>query len=250
MKKQNTRYGLVSWLVLVLIGAQLLVGCAPRYSVGDLQTESQSVELGDADSVRAVINFGAGDLSVSGDAEDLLEADFLYNVEELQPVVTYKKGTLTVKQPDSKGLPSLFRITEFRNQWDLHLNNAVPMDLTVNVGGGSSNLQLADLSLTDLDITVGAGTSTIDLSGDWQDDLDVTVDVGGAFTTLVLPADTGVHVTIDAGPTIVEAPEFTKKGTVYTNAAFGESDVTLHISVSAGIGTLYLEEAAVAARSN
>lgn len=42
---------------LVLITALLLGGCGSQARVGALQTESQSVELGDAKSVRVDINF-------------------------------------------------------------------------------------------------------------------------------------------------------------------------------------------------
>ena len=50
--------------ILVLLTALLLAGCALRARVGELRSESQSVELGDAESVRVEINFGAGDLEV------------------------------------------------------------------------------------------------------------------------------------------------------------------------------------------
>lgn len=66
-------------LVLVLIEALLLAGCAPKARVGALRTESQSVKLGDARSVRVEIELGAGDLQLTGGTDKLLEADFTYN---------------------------------------------------------------------------------------------------------------------------------------------------------------------------
>src|SRR5512134_1970485 len=91
-------------IALVLVAALLIAGCAPRARVGELRTESQSVELGDAKSVRVEINFGAGNLEVAGGAEKLLEADFTYNVAELKPEVEYTAGTLALRQPESEGL--------------------------------------------------------------------------------------------------------------------------------------------------
>lgn len=67
-------------LALVLLEALLLAGCAPKARVGALRTESQSVELGDARSVRVEIELGAGDLQLTGGADKLLEADFTCNV--------------------------------------------------------------------------------------------------------------------------------------------------------------------------
>ena len=65
-------------ITLVLFAALLLTSCGSQARVGGLRTESQSVELRDAKSVRIEINMGAGDLQVTGGAEKLLEGDFTY----------------------------------------------------------------------------------------------------------------------------------------------------------------------------
>ena len=229
-------------IALLLIAALLLAGCAPKARVGALQTESKSVELGDAGSVRVEINMGAGDLELTGGADKLMEADFTYNVAKIKPEVMYTDGTLVVRQPDSDGMPALPGITDFRNEWDLRLNNEVPMDLSVDMGAGTSNLQLAGLSLTGLDINLGASESTVDLTGDWAQDLDVSIDAGAASLTVRLPSDIGDRVKVESGPHTIETTGFTKDGEFYTNAAYGVSDVTLQIDLQAGIGAINLLE--------
>jgi N-terminal domain of toast_rack, DUF2154 len=226
---------------LLLLGALLLASCSSRARVGQLQTETQSVELGDARSVRVEINLGAGDLNVTGGGEKLLEAAFTYNVARLKPEVAYTNGTLVVRQPDVKGLPALQGITDYRNEWDLRLYDEVPMDLSVDVGAGVSNLQLAGLSLTGLDVSLGAGKHTVDLSGDWARDLDVTIDTGAANISLRLPGDVGVRVKVESGPHTIETTGLTKDGDFYTNAAYGVSEVTLKVDLKAGIGQINLE---------
>jgi hypothetical protein len=232
---------------LVLFAALLVASCSSSARVGPLQTESQSVEPGDAQSVRVEINMGAGDLEVTGGADKLLQADFTYNVAKLKPEVKYAGGTLVVWQPKSKGLSALPGITDYRNEWGLRLSDEVPMDLSVNLGGGVSDLRLAGLSLTRLDVILGAGISTIDLSGDWTRDLDVTIDTGAANIRLRLPRDVGVRVRVDAGPHTIETTDLTQDGDVYTNAAYGVSDVTMQVDMEIGIGQINLEveEAAV-----
>ncbi len=149
-------------IALVLAAALMLASCSSNLTVGTLRTESQSVELGDAKSVRVEINIGAGDLQLSGGAEKLMEADFTYNVARLKPEVGYTDGSLVVKQPESNGFPSLLGISDFRNEWGVRLFDGVPMDLTVKVGGGTSDLKLAGLSLTGLNVNLGAGIYTVD----------------------------------------------------------------------------------------
>jgi hypothetical protein len=226
---------------LVLFAALLLAGCGSRARVGALRSESQSVELGDANSVRVEITFGAGNLELTGGAKKLLEADFTYNVAKLKPEVTYTNGTLVVRHPEVRGLPDLRGITDYRNEWGLRLNDEVPMDLVVNMGAGNGDLQLAGLLLTGLEVSLGAGTSTVDLSGDWERDLDVIVDSGAADITVRLPREVGARVTVESGPHTIETTGLTKDGDVYTNAAYGVSEVTLQVNVEAGIGQINLQ---------
>lgn len=229
-------------VTLVLLLAIMLASCNPALRVGALQTESQSVKLGDAKSVSVNIEFGAGVLDVTGDAEDLLDADFTYNVDKIKPQVEYADGTLVVSQPETKGMPSLLGVTDFRNEWGLHLGNDVPMDLSVDMGAGTSNLKLSGLQLSGLDITLGAAQGTIDLSGAWAHDLDVTIDAGASNINVLLPKDVGVRVVVDRGPTVIDTQGLTKDGDVYTNAAYGTADVTMQIDLQAGIGTINLLE--------
>jgi hypothetical protein len=225
----------------MLMVALLLTGCRPRASVGALQTESQSVELGDAGPVRVAIEMGAGDLQVTGGAEELLEAGFTYNVARLKPEVENTNGALTVRHPHVDGLPALNGIGGFRNEWDLRFNSGVPMDLQVEMGAGSSDLQLAGLALTGLNLSLGAGETTIDLGGDWERDLEAAIDTGAASVTLRLPKDVGVRVEVETGPSTVEASGLNRDGNIYTNDAYGVSDVTLQIDLEAGVGQIVLE---------
>lgn len=228
---------------VVLLAALLLTSCTPKpvLRVGELQTESQSVELGDAKSISVKIKMGAGDLKVNGGAEKLLGADFTYNVAGLKPEVKFTSGTLVIWEPGNEGQIDWRGITDFRNEWSLRFNNELPMDLSVDLGAGSGDLQLADLSLTGLDVSVGAGECTVDLSGNWTRDLDVTIETGAADLTVRLPKDVGVRVEVDSGPTVINAPDLTKDGNVYTNSAYGVSEVTLHINIEPGIGQINLE---------
>jgi len=155
--------------------------------------------------------------------------------------VGYTDGTLVVQQPDVSGLPVLRDITDYRNEWGLRLNDEVPMDLSVDMGAGSSDLQLAGLSLTGLDVSLGAGKSTVDLSGDWGHDLDVTIDTGAADISVRLPRDVGARVKVESGPHTIETIGLTQDGDVYTNAAYGVSEVTLQVNMKAGIGRVNLE---------
>lgn len=230
------------WTILVLLIALSLAGCGSGGKVGELRTESQSVELRDNAPVRVEINLGAGSLALAGGAEKLLEADFSYNVDALKPKVTYGNGRLAVRQPDSRGMPDWRGIAGFRNEWVLHLNDETPMDLSVDMGGGSGDLLLAGLALTGLDVSLGAGVYMVDLSGDWAADLQTAIDAGAADILLRLPRKIGARVVVESGPHTIDAGGLTKEGNVYTNAAYGVSPVTLQVDLDVGVGKITLEE--------
>jgi hypothetical protein len=209
--------------------------------------------------VRVEIEMAAGELEVSGGATDLLEADFTYNVAELKPEVDFGGGTLSVRTPDAdvRGA-SLWDIEEYRYEWDLRLNDGVPMEMQVTMGAGRSDLRLGALTLTSLDVTRGAGEVmvdlsgpasptklsvsggagdvTVDLSGTWQQDLEATIEGGLGTRTLILPSAVGVRVHVEVGVGGVDAAGLTKEGEYYTNDAYGQSDVTLNIEVDGGVG--------------
>jgi len=63
-----------------------------------------------------------------------------------------------------------------------------------------------------------------------------------ANITVRLPKDVGVRVEVGRRPDYINAPGLTKDGNVYTNAAYGVSDVTLQIKMEVGVGQINLEE--------
>ena len=251
--------------LMVVIGVLFAVtGCDEGARVGDLQTKSETIELGDAESVSVEIEMGAGELDVSGGAGELMEATFTFNIDELDPEVTYSGGKLMVQHADVKeGIGTFFDLDEYRNEWDLRFNEDVPMDMTIDLGAGRTDLALGSLALSSLemnavagdvdldmsgsqalnqlDFDMGAGKVTFDLTGDWQDDLDATIQGGVGDLTLRLPGDIGVRVEVDTGIGSVDTRGLTKDGDSYTNDAYGESDVSLLINIDGGVGKISLE---------
>jgi hypothetical protein len=122
---------LVVLLVLLVIAGVLLGSCGTQ-RVGEMQRETQTVDLEDAQSVEAELRMGAGELNVTGGADALMEADFSYNVADWQPEVSYDvsgdTGELIVEQGSSEGVPVG---GDARNEWDVRFNDEVPTELRV-----------------------------------------------------------------------------------------------------------------------
>ena len=230
-------------LMLALSAFFLLIGCVNRVAVGPTQTDSQSVELGNAESVQAAIKMGVGQLNIRGGATNLMDAEFTYNVEDWRPEVDYQQrgdiGELQVSQPDAEinGIPD----DNIEYRWDIALQNAIPLDLNIDLGVGESELNLSGLALQDLVVDTGVGSAVIDLTGPWQDSFDVRINGGVGETTVYLPENVGLHMAADTGIGSLVVNGLQKDGDVYTNAAYGNSDVSITLEINGGIGEITVQ---------
>jgi hypothetical protein len=234
---------LLTLLIAVVLGGAcgMQPGGTPQ-EVGKLQRESKSVDPKDAQSTRTQLKMGAGELNLTGGADQLMEADFSYNVSDWKPKVSYDvsadEGELVVKQGGAGG-SSLSG--ETRNEWEIRLNDEVPTDLVVQMGAGESDLDLDSLSLTGLKLQMGAGKTTVDLTGDYAKDFDASIQGGVGEATILLPSEVGVKAKAEGGLGKINAEGLKRVGDSYVNDAYGESDVNLSVEVQGGVGQINLE---------
>jgi hypothetical protein len=239
MTRRHSKFIMVVTATLI---AAALSGCALLRRAGPVQTKSETVELGDAESVAVNLRMGGGELTVEGGAGALMEADFRYNVADWEPMVDYSvsggRGQLTVEQPDVRGG---LRLDEYEYVWDVALAGDVPMDLTSQLGAGRSTLDVAELSLTSFEVEIGAGDTTVDLDGDWQEDLDVSIRGGVGQATIYLPAEVSTRVTVDGGIGDLDTTGLSRDGDAYVNEAYEGGDAALEVAIEGGVGQINLE---------
>jgi hypothetical protein len=211
-------------------------------AVGETVSETQTVELGSASEVEVQVQIGAGELSIAGGSEALMDATFRYNVADWQPRVNYtvsgSQGELVVGHQDTE--PSIPAGDAVVNDWNLLFNNDVPIDLEIQTGAGACELDLHTLDLTGLLIEVGAGNTTIDLSGDLEHDLNATIHGGVGQLSVMLPGEMGVRVSADTGLGGLTNSGLRREGEYYVNEAYGSAPNTLFLDISAGVGAINL----------
>lgn len=206
--------------------------------VGETRTETKTIELRSANEVQVQIKMGAGQLSVAGNADSLMDATFRYNVANWKPRVNYivnsSKGELVVDHTDDN-LPIGGQVV---NEWNLSLNNLVPMDLEVETGAGETDLDLRGLALTNLDVQIGAGNVNIDLSDALDHDLSVAIRGGVGKLSVKLPDEMGVRVSVSTGIGGLTNSGLVKDGDYYVNDVYGSSPNTLFLDIETGIGSI------------
>ena len=148
--------------ILILSLASMACGFSfdlpDRPQAGPEVKESITVADPDSKETRLSLSFGAGKLTLSPGAKNLVDGTVLYNVKDLKPEIVKNGGSIEIKQGDFKSLPPF---KDMKNEWDLKLGNQ-PMDLVIAAGAYDGTLELGGLSLKSLDVKDGA--SNVDLS--------------------------------------------------------------------------------------
>lgn len=228
--------------IIILISIFLLIfaaGCI--MSPGELITEEETIPADSIDSLYAVINIGTGELNVSGGSDDIMYAEFTYNIKRWAPEVTYEDnnayGRLTIQQPSDDNYVTFGTGI---NRWDLFFNDSIPVYMEINAGTAEMDLLLSSLMLKSLKIDNGTGNVYADLNGDWNYDIDVRIDSGTGNIELDLPATMGISVVIETGTGTISANGFTIVGSKYVNDAYSTAPNTMSLIIETGTGNVTL----------
>lgn len=236
--------GIIGFVFLMMV----IVGHRGRYRDRNrnddyssrMSHRSETIDKKEAKFVTADITMGAGEMTLHGGSPHLLEATFDFR-NTSEPQVEYEvengKGKLTIGQGDTTNF-----IGRTENTWNLNLSNDIPLDLTMTLGAGQSNLNLRDINLTNLDLTIGAGQANVDLTGDRKKDL--TAEINGAVgeADIKLPKNVGVVISATGLLGSIDTHGLRHEDGEYKNDAYGKSPVTIHLTVNGAIGRINLEQ--------
>lgn len=125
--------------------------------------------------------------------------------------------------------------------WDLQLSPTIPLSLDLNLGTGSSRLDLGDLRLTDLRSWVGVGRTTITLprEGSFQGKV-----IGGVgLVRLLLLEGVGLELDVGSGLVARRMPEgFIREGERYLSPGFERAEHQIRLELELGLGALVVEQ--------
>jgi DUF4097 and DUF4098 domain-containing protein YvlB len=223
-------------LALASMACGFTVDLPERAEPGPEVEESITVTGSGSDETRLTISFGAGMLTLSPGAEDLVDGTAVYNVPELKPEVINKDGSVEITQGDFK---NLVNFKDVKNKWDLKLGRT-PLDLNINAGAYQGNFELGGLSLTSL--TVKDGASNVELSFSEPNQTEMSVlryETGASNVTLSGLANANFSTLIFSGGAGDYELDFSGKlandGTVRIEAGAGDVQLVIPKGVNAKV---------------
>jgi N-terminal domain of toast_rack, DUF2154/Domain of unknown function (DUF5668) len=224
--------------LIIIFGIAVWRGHKRNDNVHDMH----SVELLGAKTVSADVQMPAGQLRLTGGDTRLLDSDFDYREEEGKPSVEYNvsgdRGQLDISQEKNH----LHWVGTTHNDWNLHFGGAEPLDLTLNMGAGHSDIDLRELNVNRLEVHIGAGEMNLDLGGPRKSNLTADIQGGVGSAIIRLPKDVGVRVHASGGIGSVSTDGLTRSGDDYVNAAYGKTPASIELTVQGGIGEIVLSE--------
>lgn len=185
-------------LVIALVFLAPSLGIEPS---GDLKTLNFDEPVGNAQEASITLDLERYPTTVGAvvDSNALIEAelDTLTDVRFDARGDTSKAITLEPRTSDNFDFDFLDLVG--RNaRWEIGLSPDLPIDLTIDVGSGSANLNLGELDLSELSINGGSGSTNIDIPAS-SSAYDVEINGGSGSFSINIERSAAINATIDIG---------------------------------------------------
>jgi hypothetical protein len=231
---------MVFWpLVLIAVGIWFLWGTTrPR---GEVRTEQVTIPLSGATRARVRVQHGAGRLHIGGGTEaDVLAAG------------SFGGGLDYRTRQDGDMLDVDMRIREqnlaWAGPWNWHqglldwsfnLNQAIPLDLSLETGANETVIDMKDLRVTSLTLKTGASSTDVALPAN-AGLTQAKVQAGAASVVLRVPTGVAARIYVSSGLAGIEVDgrRFPRVGDHYESPDYGTATNRVNLDIEAGVGSV------------
>ncbi len=211
-----------------------------------LQTSEIGVPLEGARQASVTIKFGAGRLDVGalpGDTGNLVEGSLTGAVGrgKVSPIVSRQgdRADVTIQGPE--GGVVVIPTTSGGNL-QLRLNSGLPLDLRLQGGATTADLDLRQLQVRNLHVELGASTIRVQLpetAGTTQ----AQFKSGMATLNIEVPSKVAARITSRGGLSIFKIDErrFPKQGNYYVSHGYDTAQNKVEIDIDAGLASVTVQ---------
>ncbi|MEO7908962.1 MAG: hypothetical protein ABIV47_04875 [Roseiflexaceae bacterium] len=149
-------------------------------------------------------------------------------------------ASFSLREQDNQA-SSLIKYSNEDAIWDLRLNPATPMHLTLETGIGESTIDLAQLHVTELELETGIGNTMVTLPRQGQVQAHIAGNIGNA--TIHIPAGVAVRLKVSGPMGNVDFPDaYWPQGKLYVSPGYATAANRADLTVERGIGNIIIKQ--------
>jgi hypothetical protein len=221
-------------LLIIAVGIWLVAGFFTRNK--SVQGEQVSIPLEGATSAFVRLNHAAGRLTLrsGAGAGEIVNGTFGNGLSHTSRV---ENGRLEVKLRTSQQ-PWAWWPGESLD-WDICLNNEVPLSLKIDSGASASILDLSDLKINDLDIDTGASSTELTLPAN-AGNTHVDIDTGASSLKVSVPPGVAAIIRVKSGIASINInSRFPRIGSgLYQSPDYSTATNRIDMTIDAGVGAI------------
>lgn len=232
-------------LALLVIGAAIggVVYLAMQAPVEEeraaAEMRSMQTDLQGVTDAKVRLEFGAGELEVgSTSAANIMEGEFAETSTRRMQVSYSGSGGHGDLRLAAVGPGWPLATGSNHNRWNVRLNDSIPLDLRVEAGLSSNDLDLSALKLSALRIEAGLSTNQVRLAQTGS--YNARISCGLSTTTITIPEGVAARIRVQSGLSSVSVDEarFPKLGDLYVSPGYDAAANRVDLTVEGGMATL------------
>lgn len=182
------------------------------------------------------VDFGAGNLTISGETKELLKAEAATNIGNyaFENNVTGKNADIEL----SYNAKNVKMNGQFKNELDIMLHAGPIWNISIETGASASEIDLSDYKISKLTVNGGAMSIALKL-GLPLEIMEVDVNAGASSLDIEIPKNAACEIKIAGGLTSLDINGFEKisKG-LYRSAGFAADKPHIQMKVQTGVSSV------------
>jgi len=143
------------------------------------------------------LNVGAIKVNVNGSTDKLVSGNYQSNLSSISINEKISGDTIEYTIENDKNFRGISHGRTI-NELNFKLSNLIPIDLSVNAGASSIDLDLREQKITGLNLDSGASTINLTLGTNVESGAKIAMNTGASKFNIKVPKDIGANIKIDA----------------------------------------------------
>lgn len=189
------------------------------------------------------IKTGAVNLDVKQSENKFIEGSLNSNVARPQLKVKKDDSSLVAELKTDKSQNINIFSGKLKNNLDVAISNKLPLELTIDAGASSQNLDLSDIILSKLNIDAGASSLRLNLGDKNQENAEVDINAGASSIDIKIPRNLGVKLQLKGGLSDKQFSGFRKiSDSEYQTDEYDKAAKHIQINIDAGVSAIKISQ--------